>query len=386
MSKSRKPAHAFYSPSASSRWLTCTASVTIDTSHIPRTTSEAAELGTAMHTCAEMILRGKLKPAAAKGKTFNDRKMTPAMIDDIVMPYVEFVRDRVTPKSQLYIEHKSVLNDKCWGTSDAVIVTPVDDHTVDVSVIDLKTGAFHKVSPVNNTQLMIYAAGVVEDVKLLHGDVRDVYLSIVQPPMNVYATHKVSAKKLGEFLEHVEDTILDIEAGDVQFSPSEDNCRWCPAASVCPKLEETAEIAAAEDFKKLKTIGQKSLADKMSMIPQLEIFIKSVKSEAEQRLLTGKKVPGYRLGQGNSRRQWKFKEETLHKRLDALKIPKTWRVSHALLTPNQLETTLREKGQNPEILAKLIEQKPGGPVVVSEDSSRADFNLDQAAAKDFDKF
>lgn len=376
--------HAFYAPSASSRWLDCTASMSIDTSHIPRSTSKAAEVGTALHLCAEAILRGKLKPASAAGKTFNKVKITRDQVRDIIKPYLEFVEQFIQPGSELFIEHKARLTDDCWGTSDAVIVTPLaDDPTkADVDIIDLKTGAGYRVSPVDNTQLLIYAAGTIADIETIY-DINDVRVSICQPPHNVYATHRVTYEHVSNFGQEVIAVIKDIEQGRVKFAPSEDNCRWCPAASICPKLEEVASQAAADDFKGLKKMASKTLAEKAAMVPHLKAFITAIEGEVERRLLEGKKVPGRKLALGNSRRQWKYTEATLEKKLDSLKIPKTWRHASKLRSPNELENLLKEKGKSPDLIAALIEVKEGGPIVVGEDSNRRDYDPSSKAADDF---
>lgn len=356
--------------------------MSIDTSKIPRSTSEAAELGTAMHLCAEAILRKKVKLASAVGKKYNDRKITREQLNDVIKPYLEFVYERIEPDTEMFIEHKARLAEDCWGTADCVLVTKLEDGTYRLQIIDLKTGVGFKVSPVDNSQLLIYAAGVLADVELIY-DVSEIELCIVQPPFNVYATHRVNVDHVRDFGKEVIAVIKDIEQGRVKFVPSEDNCRWCPAASICPKLEEVASLAAADDFKGLKKMASKTLAEKAAMVPQLKAFIAAIEGEVERRLLSGKKVPGRKLAFGNSKRQWKYTEATLQKKLDSLKIPKTWRNVERLRSPAEMESMLKEKGKAPELIAALVEKKEGGPIVVSEDSNRRDYDPSSKAADDF---
>lgn len=376
--------HAFYAPSASSRWLSCTASMTIDVSHLARTTSQAAELGTALHECGELLLQDMFTPKQAIGKTFNGCKITKEHIDRILVPYVDFVKQECGDgEYELLTEVKSVLvADSCWGTADAVIVMFHSDNTVTVKIIDLKTGSGYKVSPVNNPQLMMYAAGVYADLSLLY-DIRDIHIGICQPPYDVYALRKIKPAELEKFTTQVIDTIDRIENGDVEFVPSEDNCRWCPAKSICPKMQDMANAAAASDFKKLGRASAKSLAEQLAMIPILDSWAAAVKAEIASRLTHGKKVKGCKLVKGRTSRAWKYSEDALLKKLQSLKIPKTWAYSEKLLSPPQLESLLKEKNKDPALISSLIDIVPGAPVVAREDDSRDAYDPDQAAQDDF---
>jgi hypothetical protein len=376
--------HAFYSPSASFRWLSCTASVAIDTSSITETTSPLAEAGTAMHLCAEKILTGKVKRTVVKGKTFNGIKMTPEMIDEIVLPYVDFVLDHVTPESTLLVEHKALIRKDCWGTCDCVILTPddADPSRIHVIIIDLKTGAGLKVSPIDNSQINIYAAGICRDLELL-GDIASVKVGIVQPPFNVFALVPVPLEKLYEFEGFVLQTIEDIEAGRITYKPSEDNCRFCRAASICPKLEELATDAAVEDFKGTKRMAAKTLAEKAERVPLLKAYISAVENEVEARLHAGKRVKGWKLVKGNRKRIWRYAEKTIDARMDKLKIPKTWRFSQSRRSPADMERMLKEHKKDPALIASLIDTVEGGPLVADESSTRPAYDQSGAAAEDF---
>jgi hypothetical protein len=357
----------------------------IDVSGLTRSSSAASELGTALHEVGEKVLLGKLKLASAAGKTFNGVKITRQQIDEIVKPYIDFVHKHVEPHSELLVEHKARVLDDCWGTADVVIITPdlSDPRVADIKIIDLKTGAGQKVSPVNNSQLAIYAAGVIRDVEVIH-DIRSIEVGICQPPHNVFALQQVPLKKIKAFEGEVIKTIEDIEKGVVRFVPSEDNCRWCPAASLCPKIEEVATNAAADDFKGIKRMASKTLAEKAAMVPQLKAFISAVEGEVERRLLEGKKVKGKRLAKGNTRRLWKFSEETMVKKFADLKVPKTWQVVEKPRSVSEMEKLFKEKGRDPVELEKLIKKQEGGPIVVDENSTRQDYDTADNAKKDFE--
>lgn len=380
-------AHAFFSPSASSRWLSCTASLSIDVSHLKRSTSYAAEMGTALHECGEQLLQNSFTPAKAVGRMFNGIKITKEHVKDVLIPYIDFVKTECKNEPDIesvifFTESKSVLvPDQCWGTADVVIVLIHTDGTATIKIIDLKTGSGFKVSPIDNSQLMIYAAGIYRDLELVY-DIREVQAGICQPPFDVYAMRTIPQSELNKFAVETINTIEDIRAGVVEYDPSENNCRWCPAAGLCPRLTDAANKAAAVDFKKLPKSSAKSLAENMAMVPLVLKWAKAVQEEASSRLLDGKKVKGYKVVRGRNSRAWKFKQDTLEKRLSEMKIPKTWWNAQKFLSPPQMEALLKEKGKDIDI-SKLVKIVPGNPTVASENDNREAFDPAAAAKEDF---
>ena len=145
-------AHAILSASGSKRWLNCPRSALFSLEFPPSLTSKFAEEGTAAHELAEHILKGL--PA--------HKKMDAEMLSHVKV-YTDYVLERSKDKS-LAIEEKG---DLLWinaelskGTSDAII-----RGYWDIEIVDLKYGAGVPVSPVENTQLMMYALMAIYDKK-----------------------------------------------------------------------------------------------------------------------------------------------------------------------------------------------------------------------------
>jgi len=358
--------------------------MTIDTRHLVRKSGYAAELGTALHEASELILNKTVTPAKVVGHMLNGIKIEREPIQKIVVPYVNWVKTLYDPKTdEVATEQKAYVTDECWGTADFVILADNGDGTWTLKVIDLKTGAGNKVSPVDNTQLLTYALGMYLDLKLTH-EITKVEVGICQPPFDVYALKSVTVKELEAHHERILNAINAVEIGETEYVPSESSCQWCPASSLCPKLNDVASEAAKIDFEKVPKTGIKMLAQQMEWVPLLKIFIKAVEEEASTRLMAGKNVKGFKVVAGRNSRQWKLKQPALEKKLQAMKIPKTWWYKQDFLSPPQMEAMLKEKGKDSDI-TKLIKLVPGGPTVAREDDKRPPLDPNQAAKKDFAK-
>lgn len=378
--------HAYFSPSASSRWLSCTASLALDVSHLTPKTTYASELGTALHEAGEQLLLNQTTAKKLVGATYNGIKLDRVHVTEILVPYVEFVRKHCEEGEsyELFTETRAVLTDDCEGTADVVILIRKKNGLYTLKVIDLKTGSGEKVSPINNTQLMIYAAGVYKTYSLIY-DIDDIQIGICQPPHNVYALVSVVEKNLVNFAKQVESVIEDVRAGNVTYVPSDSACRWCPGVSICPKLHSAVNELAKVDFKKIPKASAKTMAELVALLPLAKRAIAAIESEASERLLAGKKVPGYKLVQGRGSRDWKFSEDKLVPKLLALKIPKTWLYNSSLLSPFQIEKVLIDKGRDPKEVSKLIKSIPGKPTMAPESDSREAVDANADAQKDFSK-
>lgn len=196
--------HAKYAPSASSRWLRCPGSVRI-CEQLPQSSgSDASAEGTRLHDlAAKCLLSGA----------------------DSDIPAVQTYLDEVRRHSgTLHVETRVHVAPDCWGSIDAGVVG--EHETV---VIDLKTGK-SPVSPVSNSQLMLYALGADAAAP------RDYYqLCIVQPngssgfPVKMWP---IARPELLAFREKVLRAIDRAESPRAPIIPGK-HCYWCTAKHGC---------------------------------------------------------------------------------------------------------------------------------------------------------
>lgn len=156
--------HARFSPSASKRHLTCTPSLLLE-EQFPDSISEFAEEGTAGHALAEHLIKKYMKIRS-------NRPTSDYYTDELVESvedYVSYVVEQLENVKNAYPMYIAAVEQKvdissyvadCFGTADMVIASPDKLH-----IIDLKLGKGVPVYAENNTQLMIYALGVLETVE-----------------------------------------------------------------------------------------------------------------------------------------------------------------------------------------------------------------------------
>ena len=153
--------HALLSASGASRWMSCPASVHLET-QFPDTTSEYAKEGTLAHELAEAKARHYFFT-----KDFTTRKFNAAVkklkadelwhdeMENCTDVYLDFVKAiALSFKNRPYIALEKKVDFSDWvpqgfGTADCIIISGDILH-----VIDYKHGKGVPVSPENNSQLI----------------------------------------------------------------------------------------------------------------------------------------------------------------------------------------------------------------------------------------
>lgn len=230
--------HAKLSASSSDRWLRCPGSIRLSEG-IEQTTSIYAEEGTLAHDLASKIL---LK------ESFNIEEYDPNMVNEVLI-YTDYVE--TIPKDIILIEHKfdlSPIYPGMFGTSDCTIY---QEKTKTLHVIDLKFGRGVFVKAENNTQLLYYALGAFEELKL---PVREVVLTIVQPRYasdDKIRSHVIHASDLYDF------SIDLIEGAKKTEDPNAPlvkgfHCKFCPAKKICPEINKNPSEEAKSVFSSIQ--------------------------------------------------------------------------------------------------------------------------------------
>ena len=279
--------HAPFAPSASKRWLTCPGSVKL---------TEKVK-GTATNTTGTKV------------------EVTENMTEAVQMA-VEYIRGLCSNQScVLFVEEELYIpaTDDI-GHIDAAVWNPV---TRELHVVDYKHGSGLHVEAEGNSQLMLYALGMIQ--KLKREKVRTITLHIFQPRCTrreqPFDTWDVTMTQLALFAKTVEASISNANSSKPTFQVS-DECRWCVQAA-CSHFAKHALNSAQMDFAEFTTkaakldkptkdiISNKQLAMVLANLPKLIQWCKAVPEEAQRRLNAGQKIPGWGIGAGRSQRQWK---------------------------------------------------------------------------------
>lgn len=393
-------AHAVLSPSSAHRWINCPASVRLSEKvHGPETVSIFALEGTKAHALGEMkaslefgfITRDEFSAAYdewIKTEPHLDEHDAEAM-EDHTDAYVEFIRERMGlfPHSILMLEQRMPSGiPHCWGTSDVVIVSP--EH---VEIIDLKYGTGLQVYAAGNPQLRLYALGALDTYGDVLGDVRVVRMTVFQPRLHHVDTEELPVQELLDWRESVIPIAEEALGDNARFGPSEEACRWCPAAGVCTAR---TEVLAALDFEEDPDIlTPEQMGDVLGRLKEIRDWADAVEQAALRRMYSdGEHIPGFKVVRSNGRR-YVVDEDSAMDRLLEYGLPIEKIVTTKLNGIGVLERAIKSVNTGTDspstakledVLGELVQVKEGKPSVVKESDRRKAIDPDNEARREFD--
>ena len=388
--------HAILSPSSAERWISCPASVQLSEKYRrEETDSIFAREGTAAHALAELhgrlafgyISEDEFEAGAVRWEEeFGDVFGPPTNSDREEM--FEHARDyvRVVQNLASRYKHSSVHFEErlatgvpqSWGTSDAVIVSPLAVH-----IVDFKYGKGVRVEAAGNPQLRLYAAGALDTYGDLLGDTEIVALTVHQPRLDHTDTEELAPDDLRAWREEVVIPAAKLALGPIEkapFGPSETACRWCPLAGAC---RARAEYIAETDFGvEADVLDDAEIAEILPRLTDIQRWVEDVKKEALQRAYTeGREIPGHKVILRGGRRIIKDQPYAIQKMIDA-----GWEAEQvADLRTKSLAVLEKLLGRDgfAEILGDLITRTEGKPAVVPESDSGVAVTAESRAAEDF---
>lgn len=367
--------HARLSPSASERWMKCTASVALVDKLPPQPSSVFAEEGTRAHALLEHM-------CTHKGQVSPNVEYDAEMLGHVIEAYRYFEsRRRLAIGS--YVEQRlhlgKLTEGECWGTGDMVFV-----YEDEVEIADFKYGKGIPVSPERNSQLALYAIGACATFNLTPSKIT---LTIIQPRCGDEAVRSWSCTlpELVAFGRKVNDAYQAIKSGDTVFHASEETCRWCPAIRTCPEVQKHALAMAKTEFAPMPTIEVEQLAEILRVAPAVESFISDAREAALKVLLAGGEVPGYKVVEGRSNRKWKDPERAATVLAKLLKLRTKAQKATLFTQPELISVAQAEKlfkastnGAWP-MLDEFIDKPVGKPTLATSTDKRpaltADFTV-----------
>lgn len=297
--------HAKHSPSHAAIWGTCTAALSLE-ANIPDTGSNYAAEGTLAHAIAELKLNKQFTPMPAVkyknelGALKADPLYQPEM-DGYTDAYVEEIlkichalpsKPYVVAEKRLEMGH--IVPD-CFGTADCVMLYGGMLH-----IFDFKYGKGVKVSADHNPQLRLYALGAVREYSMLY-DIRSVWLHIIQPRLDNRQTEELSVEELtawgDELRQRIDQSLLD----GGEFAPGE-HCRFCKAKNICRARAESL-LTLEEPKQKMErgeVLTDEEIGDILLRAQTLANWVRGLEEYAQNALLQGKEIPGWKLVEGRS--------------------------------------------------------------------------------------
>ena len=362
--------HARFSPSASKRHLTCTPSLLLE-EQFPDSISEFAEEGTAGHALAEHLIKKYMKIRSNRPTSDYYTDELAESVEDYVSYVVEQL-ENVKNDYPMYIaavEQKvdvSSYVDDCFGTADMVIASPDKLH-----IIDLKLGKGVPVYAENNTQLMIYALGVLETVEPIF-DIETAELTIHQPRLQNVSNWKISAADLRAWGNNVlKPRGAMALSGEGEFAAGE-HCRFCKAKNQCrARGDEMLKLAQLE-FKAAPLLSDDEIAEVLSKADELAKWASDIYTYAQEKAISeGKLWTGYKLVRGKTNRKYTDENDVIEaaKAAGYKDIFKT-----SLIGITEMEKLMGKKKFN-EVLGGFVYKPEGKLTLVSETDKREAANI-----------
>lgn len=386
--------HHALGPSKAHRYLVCTGSIHFDREMPESIWAEDGKLG---HDILERILKGQIV------LTGDDINGTPAPayriqqaieVRDFIhqwrQVHPDFVMEMETPLSITQAlglglgfnnPDRAHLFD---GTADVVAYNDIE-----ALVLDAKFG-FVRVEPENNPQLMLYAMGLLDELRRIFGKTPKLITLVIAQPnyegIMDFREHRMTLIELRQWYSTNHEAIeraWDAAGGDLEAvvfnASSEKACRYCPGRSVCDARTKKAYDMASEEWRMTKT-----LADLLPMLPAIRHICDDLEKTAVKMLAEGQPVPGFKLVESRSIRKWAVPDvdviqaanEILGLERDAGFAPRK------LLSPAQMEKKFGTKGK---ALTEAMAMVPrGGPKLVPDSDPREPYKPDNFSQEEID--
>ncbi|MEG0778491.1 MAG: DUF2800 domain-containing protein [Oscillospiraceae bacterium] len=378
--------HAVLSASAAERWLHCTAAPLIEAGMPDAGSSYAAE-GTLAHSVAELKARKKFTIMGVRAYNAALKKLKADELWQAEMDvHTDTYLSRLTERAMCYAELPHVAlevrvdyseyAENGFGTADCVMLGGDT-----LSVIDFKYGQSPngRVSAENNSQMMLYALGALNNYKMFYGDtIKHVHLEIIQPRLDNISEWELSREELENWgNDTVKPAAAEAMSGEGKFCEGS-WCHFCRAKAKCRLRAETN--TALEDFKFAvsPTLSNTEIGEILIRAQRLKAWVSDLEDYALAACLKGEVVPGWKLVEGRSLRQFNDTETALSAIISA-GTPKEMLYDYKPKTLAQIEKLM---GVKPfcEVAGEYVIKPPGKPTLVPETDRREAYS---GAAADF---
>lgn len=376
--------HALLSPSKAKQWMECPPSARL-TEGIPEKPSPFAEEGTKAHAFAAAALNEITAHAMVGLPDMDFKNDTDRRIYEEVKPYIEhqllaYMEAKVKHADAVLFVEKE-LNLSTWipegfGTADSIMVAGDT-----MTVTDLKFGKGVPISAVDNPQTRCYALGAYRALSVLY-DIDNIIIRIDQPRLDSLTEETLSSKELNDWGLNV---LMPAARKAWRGDGEEKVGPWCQFCKLLPKCaahgHNTNEVMAIQ-----KTAGDTGVTLSPEAIHTILTkgddvirFIKAVQQQALNELLAGHPVPGFKVVEGRSVRQYSD-EILVAEKLKAAGYDEAVIYNRSLINITDMEKLVGKKKFN-ELLGSLIEKPKGRPTMAKDSDRRPEFKPN--AADDF---
>ena len=399
--------HAFLSASSAHRWSMCTAAPHYEAQFPDKDPGVYANEGTLAHKICELTVQYNAGQITKRKYNSQLRRcQNEELYSEEMLKTAEFYAEQIWQASMAYKSKPYIATEvrvdfseivpEGFGTCDCCMIGDSK-----LSIFDYKHGKGVQVSAENNAQMRLYALGALRQYSMFY-QIETVSMAIIQPRITEdVSCEEISVEDLtkwGEQLKPIAQKAYSGEGAEFKEGPW---CRFCKGRAVCRARAENA--TALEDFVNMPIIGKMTDEEKMQRTSaEIAGFVVShvlsdkevgellqrgarlvqwyddLKAYAQEALLAGKEIPGWKVVEGRATRQWDDPEAAL----EAFKLAgfdEAVLFDRKAKSLSELEKMVGKK-RFAEIAGEHILRPPGKPTLVVESDKRQPYS---AAAADF---
>lgn len=313
--------HSAKSASGAPKWSRCPGSITLeqrlkDEGHVDEG-SDYADEGTAAHTVGALcLMHGKQafdflgETVPVNGKTFEVTREMAVAVQEYVDAVLEIGADYRIVEERVTFDAWVPGNS---GTLDCASFKMVGN-LGHVWVDDYKHGAGVPVSAMNNEQLVLYGAGVIETYDFAF--TMDVFhLRIHQPRAGGMSEWVLTRVELLAEADRLRSLAALSDSPEAPLNVGTKQCQFCKASPRCPaRIAQLLQVMTGGCAAPELTVADVTLLSNEHLallMPHFELVkktIKKVEDYALGELQAGREFPGFKVIEGDSRTKWKDEE------------------------------------------------------------------------------
>ena len=384
MGKAKEREHALLSASSAHKWLNCTPSARLE-DKLPDTAGAAAAEGTLAHSLCELKLTKIFTDQNMTTRTYNSRlkklkedSLYQPEMDRFTDEYVEYVKEiafSMPAAPTMMVEKRldySAYAPEGFGTGDCVMLQGTELH-----IVDFKYGKGVPVKAEGNPQLALYALGALAEYGFIY-PVEKIVLHIVQPRISNIDRWETTVEEITAWGGWVKERAELAYKGEGEFHEGTwcDSC-FCKIAGTCrhraEKHLQLMETAMGKDnlVTDYSTLSDEEIGAILKKAQFLASWVKKLESYAQNRLLEGGQIPGWKLVEGRSNRTFTDTEAAFRAIVEA-GYDRALLYEEKPITLTEAEKLVDKKVWD-TVAASYIVKPQGKPALVPADDKRPEY-------------
>jgi hypothetical protein len=366
------------------RWLTCPGSVLL-TWDMEDTDSVYAAEGTFAHWIAQLC-REQNKPADKFIGTVSEcgRFTVDTAFAEGIQTFLDYVNQFPGDPFFEYRVGYDAWVDGGFGTADDIRINEGTCY-----ITDLKFGKGVQVFAPENTQLMMYALGVFQELGHLY-DISHFQLNISQPRLDHIDEFLITCEEILMWATNdVQPTAKIALKKDAPFKAG-DHCRWCPAKGTCSHraawvfdniVDEIDDVEGARLFTP-GLMSNEQLAQFMDLVDAIRSCCNDVEEHVLSEVQRGIDIGGWKLVAGRSNRKWRD-EDDAEAAMRAARLKVSQIFPKHIISPAQAEKIV---GKKHPLMEEQVTKAPGRPKLAPPSDPRPSVAPDpEAELEDLDE-